>query len=342
MLEKLPTELLILVVEHAVELFLVEDRETLIHLAQTSKHIYAVIAPLIYHSISFCESGKGYQNFIESYVSAGPSLAERVFQHTKELHAIIDRPGYLPCILLKNVETMNVSSKVAYAITMINNAIAKQRAAQSRQSAIPPPPLRRLSIWNRDHSWIPKLSERARHALTHFHAFTPDSSDPRFEVVPRQWILDSLELLPNLTHLGFELYAEIYDSALRKVAVYDSKPLKQSLLAALEYRRADGSQLQVVAVRIAGQFSFVWPKLLEMMQQVENEDRTGRLRVWHDIRLANGESWRNMLVKDGYAKRSVWTEARAVRDLRVPSLAADADEDDTPNQNSAFAGDLVV
>lgn len=158
-----------------------------------------------------------------------------------------------------------MSSEVAYATTMINNAIAKQLAAQSRQFAIPPPLLRRLSIWNCTHSWIPKLSEHARHALNHFHAFTPNSSDPRFEVVPRQWILDSLELLPNLTHLGFELYAEIYDSAPRKVAVYDSKPLKQSLLAALEYRRADGSQLQVVAVRVAGQFGFVWPKLLEMM-----------------------------------------------------------------------------
>jgi len=338
--ESLPTELVILAIEHAVDLFLVEDRETLIHLAQTSKDVYAVIAPLIYYSISLCEYGKGFTKFIELSSSATPSLAERVFQYARELHTNIDDPTSLPCMFLKNIEVMHVSEEIARAITTINDDMAGELAAQSPRLAIPPSPLRRLSIWNNTHTCARQLSLRTRNGLTHFLACAPDDenfSEAKFDAAPRQWILDILELLPNLTHLAFELYAVNYGSGRRVVARYDPNLLKDSLLAALEYRRTDGSQLQVIVVRVVGQFCIIWPKLLDMMQQVEAEDRTQRVWAWNDDRLTNGENWRGLVLKDGHVRRSVWTEARAIRSLLVPSLETNDDENDMPNQHADSA-----
>jgi len=311
MLEQLPAEILALTIEEAAATFLNVDRTSLVHLAMTSRRIYALVAPLLYRKVII-----KYPNVVPlSWNSNDPRTqlaAERVFRHTRELYVLDPRWHYLDVSLLHRLE--NLEGYFGLAVAVARQIGDEEPGAVDSPS---PTPSRRLHITLRrlhltsDYLDVIEIPSQMRKSITHLAAVYPDggygTSTTLMELTvdPRAWTIRVLDAFPNLTHLAFNL-RPLYTQADHEV-YFDVDLVAQVARAALAYPR-----LQIVAFRVTAGFLVCWADFLTALQVIEGS--RDRLRAWLDGRQT---TWAERLLEDACLDWSIWTEASPVAGLNV-------------------------
>lgn len=312
MFDRLPHELALLVLEHAVNLLLATDRTALVHLAQTSKTVYNIVAPQMYRSI-YVPSDRS-SDLIEFAREDSPTrtLAERVLIHARSLHMIDSNPSGPYDNLFQHLELIESHIEVVIAIT---TSSGHRQGVNGRSSTT----LRSVHLCFDLCSTIIRLSSSVRAHLTHLCGYM---IDPEFDNLwrifladPSDWMAMLLNELPALSHLGLNLYCTYMVSKSRIVAAFDLVAFAQSLRTALT---TGNGRLVVIAVRVAGLYVTRWDQILLELKRVDLVDgvATGRIMAWRDDRGQDDQDWDEWIMADALAKRSIWTEALPVASIK--------------------------
>jgi len=294
MFDRLPVELGIRIVEHAAYTLRFSHRQSVVNLSATSKTIYAIVTPILSHTM-IVTNENAHQ--IRSFMSNGGSDAARICAHVRVLVHDVGIGRKLEPVLL-------VSLECAHAL----GDVIKQAASNSIDD---PCLLRQINVLSVDFAEdVTRLPENARRTITHASGFLPlfdqASEWRRLHQTPEVWMRQITDKLSALTHLGLVLVdarrAEEEDSTIR---AFNLHSLSAAIEVALTY-----PQLQQVALRICGRY------IDEPQQEIENMLQRiidSRFRVWRDERpLYSWDDWNDLMHEDVIAGRDIWTEARAV------------------------------
>jgi len=303
-MDRLPTELGVRIVEQAAYTFRFSDRRSVVNLAASSKSIYAVVAPILYHTMMVVNTAGAARIKAFMFDNKTRSLAVRVCSHVRVLYHSTGVPRSVDPSLLTSL----VSS---YALGDITRKAMKTASSQ-RWSPDIPCSLRHINVLSVDFAReIAELPRYARESITHACGFLPLSSKPLTEWVrlrdtPIAWMHQITDNMPALTHLGLVLI-NLNRSFQGNSAVleFDMDVLCSAIGTALECNR-----LEQLALRIGGGYLDQRRHDIErLLQQITDP----RFRVWHDERpMLSWNDWNVIMYDDVLAGRDIWTEARAV------------------------------
>ncbi|KAH7105956.1 hypothetical protein BKA62DRAFT_688476 [Auriculariales sp. MPI-PUGE-AT-0066] len=298
MLDDLPSEIIILIVETAAHSFLFTNPTTVVQLALASKAIYAIISPILYKNIVVTSGNK---IAIKALVQSD-AAATRVLVHTRSIIGNYDlgTDVFDPSLLPKLERVKGNGSFVSSMVEVCR--------------------IRDVQVWS---SWFPdamtQLPTPGRANITHAAGFIVDSaaggiSDSvyqEFMLDPGAWTRRIVDVLPSLTHLAFELFQIIDeenadDDDRSAVSNFSMHALGEVLRAALSYQA-----LQMVAVRVVGDYLRRSGEVVSVLLSIGDE----RLKIWSDDRSRNSYLRDEELdLEDVYEGRSIWTEARLPTD----------------------------
>jgi len=306
MLDRLPAELAIRIIEQAALdfRFSADHRQSLVHLASTSHAIYAIVAPILYHTLIVtrhnCSKIQSLMFDEDSHAAAARfSSYVRVLIHNTGMTFKIN-PA-----LFNSLESVSTLGEFVRAIY--------EHVDPSRQSS----QLRHLTISSIAFAHdVANLPGHARAHVTHVcgflplipQSYSPHSEWERMHGTPAAWACEILDALPELTHLGLVLVN------VGKQNAVDSTPKRFKLdallvvvQAALEYH---GGKLKRVGLRIAGQYlELRRGDIEEMIRQIKDP----RFIVWWDERpMTIWEEWNDHGNEDVMSGRGMWTEGRNV------------------------------
>jgi len=307
MFDRLPHELALLILEHAVNFLLASDRTSLVHLAQTSKTVYGIVAPQMYRSI-YVPNGKASRLLaFADEDSPTRTLADRVFIHARSLHMVDFDTSKAFGKIFQRLEY--IESHVE-AIDVIATACEKRRIIDGGINTT----LRSVHLCCDACATVIKISGPTRMGITHLCGYMVDpqfgSLWDTFLADPSDWMASLMDKLPALTHLGLNLYCVTVTS--KVVEAFDLSAFAKTIHAALATR--DGC-LRVVAVRVAGRYINRWDEILSTLQGVESSGvgTAGRIRVWRDDRVQ--DDWDECIMSNAAANRTIWTESLPVASL---------------------------
>ena len=289
MFDRLPLELIKSIIEYAVTQLLHSNRSSLVQLAQTSKGVYKILAPLLYHTIDASSHAAAFNRFLTN--PRFRSLAQRILRHTRVLHIPrSERIHEYEAELLQGVEELTTGT-VSVILTLGRwwNSHRKVRGGTLN--------LRRLTVVLAGFEEFRLLPASSTQWLTHVCAFGPVIDvGYHFASDPATWMRDILLLLPRLTHLGFNFWTR------HRVTAIDLGPFSKAVRAALTFDR-----LEVIAIRVTDSYHSM--TFLKMLLDLEDN----RLRLWRDMGL--GRHWMTAVCKGLRAEKTIWTEALPAQTL---------------------------
>jgi len=303
-MDRLPTELGVRIIEQAAYAFRFSDRQSVVNLAASTKLLYAIVAPILYHTIMVVNIAGAARIRAFMFDNDNRSLVVRVCSHVRVLYHSTRVP--------RSVDASMFTSLVrSYAFGDITRT-AMEAASSQRGSPDVPCSLRHINVLSVNFAHeIALLPLYSRESITHACGLLPVTSRPLTEWVqlhnrPIAWMHKIIDNLPALTHLGlvFINLSRDYegDSA---VLDFDMDALLSAIGTALECNR-----LEQLALRIGGGYLDQRRHDIErMLQQITDP----RFRVWHDERpTLSWDDWNVIMYDDVLAGRDIWTEARAV------------------------------
>lgn len=304
MFQRFPIELVVRTVEHAARDFRFSraHRQSVVHLASASHSIYAIVAPILYHTLIVTrEKASRIRSFMfddESRAAAARiCLYVRVLVHNTGLSCNID-----PALFT----TLERITALGYIIKNVLEPVdLPQRNSQ----------LHHVNILSLDFAFnIRLLSVRSHAHITHACGFIPaivTHSEPfsgweRMHVNPAAWIHEVLDELPELTHLGLVLF---HVRQPNEVSPRVDLLKLNNLLVALQTALGYGSgRLQQVALRVGGQYIDQRRGDIDDMARQIKDSRFG---VWWDERpMSTWGLWNACTTEDAMVAREIWTNAR--------------------------------
>ncbi|KAH7106038.1 hypothetical protein BKA62DRAFT_826428 [Auriculariales sp. MPI-PUGE-AT-0066] len=288
MFNLLPTELVVKIVQQAAWKFVADDRSTVIHLAQTSKMVYQLVAPVLYHTAVI--TSRNIVTLYELITSpetahlaerVGPLVSVLVFMFAEQEDEANRHDVVLGCFT--NVTSFDGAPYfLDYLIYAGNSSISK------------------LSIYY-CHSFaggisdIPEVIQRNLTRLVGIISRAEDCVD-----IPHM-----LHMLPALSHIGFDLLEVDEDGGMAVVQSFNTSAFEQILVALHEFK-----QLRCITIRVAGSFCHRWAE----MQQVVHRLKDSRVQMQQDSReRLTWEEENQISISDALHGRTMWTEAVALQ-----------------------------
>ena len=292
MLDGLPAELAIALLQEAARLFRDTDRRTVVSLAQTSKAVYKVVAPILYHTmIISTDRANGIREF--TYDPTYSALAKRVCSLTRALH-VFGAPGeYINPALFTRVEIIQAPFPLVKAIaTVAGDACVLKHVDIAFTSFL---------------EGIEDLPVAARRGITHACGYAVDTTNPtifqEFIEDPARWAARIVDALPALTHFALEL-VYIALAGYDVVESFDLNAFELVLRTVLAYER-----IHFLAFRLSGHFRDRVADFLDVALRIKDP----RVHMSFDVR--EKASWAQDdldNINDACNGRSIWTVTRQV------------------------------
>ena len=303
MLDRMPSELAIRIVEHAAYSFRFSDRQSVVRLAATSRSIYAVATPILYHTLIV---GDPQAVRILLFVSDQDTSASArgVFSFVRVLVWSVGNSRYIDPELFISLEAVHALG------SQIVDMSQRASTMRSQMSDFRLQRIHTLSI--AFSSEIPQFNARVRYGLTHLSGSLPliygNHEWRHLHQEPATWMRGILDYLPMLTHLGLELLnIGLPQEHSSMVEMFDLNALETVLLTALAYAK---EKLALVALRVTNRYI---GQRVEDLNTLFTNVRDPRLRVWWDERLIpSWDHWNEWTNQDVAAGRDIWTEAESV------------------------------
>jgi len=295
MLDRLPTELALRVLEIAATELRFTNRQSVVNLALTSDSVYNIVAPILYHTIIITNKTR---ELIAAFTrdESTREAAKRVCSHVRVLLDDDNEAASVNPELLLNVVSVSVVAELARAI-----------AEAQCQAPTTSPSLRKLTISSTDlRTSISSIPQCSRELITHVTGFLPvfpnDEDWPMFFSVsdepahgPERWTRSIIDNLPALTHFGFVLGSVSYKK-------FDFQALGKALKTVLSYPR-----LKKVVLKVCGMYI---ERFREEIEAVLNRIYDSRLGVvWEERPLTRWKEYDVWSREDFVAGRCIWTQA---------------------------------
>jgi len=300
MLDRLPVELVVHVLQHAAFefRFSATNRQCVVHLATTSHAIYAIIAPILYHTL-IVDSTNHIR--VQSLMTKkkNQAAAARMGSHVRVLH--------FPALQYRfKMAYLTSLERISGSSSLINKILAARRFNDHNCS------LRHLTFFSDDFAWnLTTLASHTVACLTHVCGFLPLRYGPewvRMQSTPTVWTHEFLDALPSVTHLGLVLIINRpLVHARSTVDEFDLEALLTVVQTALGYRDC---KLQRVALRVGSRY-IRWRRrdIQNLVQAIDDS----RFSVWWDERpMSAWDHWEDYECEDAMEGRDIWTEARSL------------------------------
>ena len=309
MLDMLPTELALQILQTAATELRFTDRQSVVNLASTSNAVYNIVAPILYHTMIVTAKTR---DLIAAFTrdESTQAAAKRVCSHVR---MVLEDTGSARSInpkLLLNVVT----------VLAVANFARDLAEAQCQMVAAPTtgPQLRKITLncidLKESISWIP---QRSRALITHVAGFLPifvrtddwnmffsPSGKPAHG--PERWTRSIIDDLPALTHFAFILAAE--NEEYEATDAFELGVLGRALETALSV-----SRLKQVVLKVCGRYV---ERRREEIELILDRILEPRLSVaWEERPLTSWYEYDNWSREEVVAGRSIWTQA-------VPVFAA--------------------
>ena len=226
-----------------------------------------------------------------------------MFSHTRELFVSESWRDDRVAALFRNAESITAPPDFIAFIVRVIDGIAK--AEGTTESPKASHRVRHLHFWRNTYANLITVDHDSR-LVTHVCAYAPDPGHQADWWLllrnPANYMHNIINRFPAMTHLGFNLYYT--EGAEQDLQRYTPAPFMQVLATALQH-----SQLQVIAIRVAGSYNSRWEEVLAALLSVK--DVGSRLRVWKDTKRI--KLWSYRLQEDMFAGTSIWTEAVPLR-----------------------------
>ena len=295
MFDDLPVEIVLAILQQATNDFLAEDRMSVVHIAQTSKEVYDLVAPQLFHTLVVLSPPENTRATEPTDTNGINEAARRVC-------------GFVRCLV---VGTMSHKLEPS----LLPNVTRIHAPLRLIKDLINPTALRYAQLW-----WTSsflqgtqELPKPVQQSLTHICGFLPDVSSSSlytdYADDPAAWVTDLIKCLPALTHLALDVLRIIDPgdySDDEGLTEFDVAHFETALRAALAW---DDQRLEFVSFRIAGDYVKRWPEFEELVRRIASD----RLLVWCDRRPMNSWDQENACVaQDAKALRTIWNEARVL------------------------------
>ena len=305
MLDLLPAELAIRVIEHAALdfRFSVAYRQSVVHLASASRTVYDIVAPILYHTLIVNRAcGSRLQSFMFNHDTRTAAL--RMCSFVRVLVHNIGIPRGIEVTLFTGLECI-------YALgECIQDMLESVEPSQHNS-------LHYINVLSIDFADdVSKLPAHSRARITHTCGFLPlFFSSPsylaewsRMQTTPAAWALEILDSLPELTHLGLVLVnVRLPHEEDNTVEAFNMDSLRAVVQTALGYQN---EKLHRVALRVGGRYiKQRQGEIEEMVRQVGSS----RFSLWWDERsMKSWHQWNECTNADVAAGRDIWTMAQAM------------------------------
>ena len=308
MLDRLPTELALRVLQAAASELWFTDRSSVVNLALTSRLVYDIVTPILYNTL--IASKDNINSFAQfTYDDVTRACAKRVCSH---VHVLAD---YNRSNRAFNLAFFTNVIKVFAAGTVVRDLANFQ--CQTADLA-----LREVTIESIDFraeiSWIP---QRSRQFITHATGFLPVytnsnawreffSSRSGLGLGPDGWTSNIIGSLPALTH--FALVLEATEANSGGINVFDLGSLPMALKTALEF-----SRLEMVVLKVVGVFAEHRKEVIEELVRDIQDPRVSLL-----VEHRTMDSWdrhHEWSIEDIVAGRDIWTRVRSMYAVNHPT-----------------------
>ena len=289
MLDTLPTELVVYIIEIVAHECRFSDRQSVVNLAMCNHTIYDIVAPILYHTLLV---GQNNVDLLSAFVSNAETRpnAERMLSHVRSFHnRCPNQTPFNPRLLI------NVEHVTAWSSSLLRSWT--------------PPKLRSVHLLDTNflstlRGLTPDVLRTITHVCGQLPASSPNSSWDTFFMDPAGWTRSLLERLPAVTHLGMMHELPSTRDYARSTPRFDCAAVGTVVRTALQ----TCPNLQCIAIRTCGIFSATRRMDLEM---VLCDVHDSRVKVWFDMRpMENWDDYRAMGFLDVKEGRNIWTEAR--------------------------------
>jgi len=307
MLDQLPTELAVQILQTAATELRFTNRQSVVNLALASNSVYSVVAPILYHTLIVTAKTR---DIIAAFTrdEATQAAAKRVCSHVRILLDETDSERSLnPNLLLKVVNIIAAA-----------HFVRDVAEAQYQMTAMPTigPPLREITISSVDlRESINFIPQHSLQLITHVIGFLPifrhnEDWEMFFSTSdlpahgPERWTRSIIDVLPALTHFGFILAAMSYTT-------FNFEGLRKALETVVSYPR-----LKKVVLKVCGRYV---EQHREEIEAVLDQIPDPRLNiVWEERPFMSWKEYDERRREDVVVGRSIWTQAVPVIHLAAP------------------------
>ncbi|KAH7096262.1 hypothetical protein BKA62DRAFT_37305 [Auriculariales sp. MPI-PUGE-AT-0066] len=288
MFDSLPVELAVHIVQICAYRFRHTHRSTVVSLARTSSYIYTLVAPIIYESIILTTTNV----HAFSVTPQNDQTLERVCKHVLNLCVSGD----------VKIDSLNVRmfSRVR-AMQSTTDALRSIALAQGEKCALEDVQIAHIDFVTGTRT----VPSPALCNITRIFGFYPNMQSDFYSDFlddPSRWARRLLDLLPKLTHIGFNMLHSSYRRDNQDVSAFDVDLYERLLRTTQQYNR-----LRMIAFRLAGMFLSRAEDLMAVVGRVGDS----RVRFWCDSRVVKTwEDDEHLCTDDVRHERSIWTEAR--------------------------------
>ena len=306
MLDKLPTELALRVLETAATELRFTHRQSVVNLALTSSPVYKIVAPILYHTIIVTAKTR---TLIAAFThdESTRAAAKRICSHARVLHDDAGSEKSINPKLLINVVNLSAIANFARDVA--------EAQCQIAAAATMGPPLREITNHSVEFEetikWIP---QRSRELITHATGYVPVLVSARLQGMffssldmpghgARWWTRSIIDALPALTHFALVLAAE--NRVRVAVDAFDLEALGKALATAVTFPR-----LKTIVLKVCGGYV---ERRREEIDAILDRILDSRLSVmWEQRPLISWEEYDEWSREDVVLGRNIWTEATPV------------------------------
>ena len=276
----LPTELVIAIIVEAAELFVADDRATVLSLAIAGRYIFTLVRPILLRRVFITDANHLQVNDVLANRQAGAlvldlNIASNLWKAT---------PEAVNC--LKNLSCIRgISDTIEIFISLLP---VLDRA-----------PLRDVQLW--DEALIQDMPV----TVTHVCLYAGELHDP-----PLDYMVSWLRSMSSITHIGVEIVSR-RDNPINLAPEDLARGLATVLVSG-------GLRLQRIAVRVCGELSNdrPWELLLAVLKSWSSTSEMvamqadRRVALWRDRRIF--EDWKDDVqagIDDPLAGTDIWASA---------------------------------
>lgn len=291
MLLQLPTELTAYIIRTAVHEYRFSDRQSVVSLASSSRVVYEIVGPILYHTIIVTDSNVDQLESLASN-SRTHQLAKRIFSHVRSFHNFSTKGYPIDARLLVNIESIESHELMPlFLLTKLKSVhipildIGPEVPGQIGPAGV-------FAAVTHVIGTLPMFSY-----VDYWDSFFGD---------PASWMRSLLEYLPAVTHLGLEYDYPWRDEGAGVIARFDCVAVGTAVRTAL----SDCPNIQCLVIRTCG--------LLAETRQTDFEVALrdvgdSRVKIWVDMRrMADWHDYRALRILDVKEGRTIWTEARSL------------------------------
>lgn len=291
MIHQLPTELSVYIIQTAAHQYRFSDRQSVVNLAMSSRAIYDIVCPILYHTLIVTDRNAGQLGSLASNIETHP-LAKRLFLHVHSYYNFSQKGQPVDISLLVNVETVEWYLAALEPFTKLKSVHLRQLNFKDAVSRF--------------------ARSGGLRAVTHTAGTLPiivnDSTWNDFFADPAAWMQSLLDSLPALTHLGLlhEFPWRGYNDNSQSYLLFDCGAIGTAVRTALR----DYPRLRCIVIRTGKLFAAARRTELE---KVLRDLHDPRVKVWFDERpVSNHKDFFMLRALDVEEGRSLWTEAHSL------------------------------